>query len=481
MKSVSSRKRFNLMMILLIITLALTFLGTGALAVTPKITITSPPVFGIYSTWFNNMSGTTEGIVPSDYWVAPLLYIPGLNSHSKPYGDDFGPYARVIDIYTDSNGTGVWTTPMQTGGIDHLATLAMVYLIPKTSYPACYPLVSGGSIPASLESAAVASDRVLITPQRTINWSGQDWLVKTSIGDNLSGRVGPGRNYFSDSSDIVWIDMSGKLHLRIAKVDGEWTCSEINSLTRLGYGTYKFYVDSRLDNLDKYATLGMFTWSDLAPVAGNREIDLEFTTWGDSILPNNAQYVIQPYGNPGNILRYQMTSAAPSIHSFVWEPGKVSFASTTGTGLPINSWTHTSASVPISADERVHLNLWLNNSSGSYVPGPVSSQPVEMIISKFEFTPWNDPTHPTFGINGRGANDVLTSAVANKYKFKLWGKVTAKDTKGLTLNDGSQTPLTVLDPGHTFEVGDRLTVEGSFSPVIPKQLDTSIGRITPIQ
>ena len=314
MKKCTFRTQLNSRVIYLFIALFLTFSGTPVCA-TPKLTITQPPAFRQF---WSYMYGTVEGLPSSDYWVAPLLYVPGLGWYSKPYDGDYEPYARVVPVYIYKE-KGDWETEMQTGGIDDLATIVVAYLIPKIAYPACYPFVSGAqNIPASLEAAAVASDRAMTTGQRKITWSGIDWFVKTSLRSADSyDRVGPGRNYFYDSSDNVWVDTSGKLHLKIVNINNKWTCSEISSAIRMGYGTYRFYVDSRLDNLDKYATFGLFTWSDFASVAGNREIDLEFTTWGDnSILPNNAQYVVQPYEVSGNMFRYTMDVLGTDILHF---------------------------------------------------------------------------------------------------------------------------------------------------------------------
>jgi len=479
MKNYTSRMQFNSRVIFLFIALILTLSGTLVGAV-PQLTITQPPAFRQF---WSYMYGTATGIAFDDYWIAPLLYVPGLGWYSKPYDGDYGTYARVIPVYEGWKQVGDWETEMQTGGIDDLATIVVAYLIPKTSYPACYPFVSGAqNIPASLEAAAVASDRAMTTGQRKISWSGMDWFVKTSLRNADSyDRVGPGRNYFYDSNDNVWVDTSGKLHLKIVNINNKWTCAEISSALRMGYGTYRFYIDSRLDNLDKYATLGLFTWSDFASVAGNREIDLEFTTWGDnSILPNNAQYVVQPYGVSGNMFRYTMDSTAPSIQSFLWEPSRIAFSSRNELGPLISNWDYTKLSgIPVTKDERVHLNLWLNNSSGT-VPGPSSGQPVEIVISKFEFIPWQDPARPVVAISGQAASDSLARTASDNFRFKLFGKVASKDCNGFILNDGSATPLNVLDSGHTFSVGDKLTVEGTLSPTTPKLLDTSSGRITPV-
>src|SRR5262245_21295616 len=71
---------------------------------------------------------------------------------------------------------------------------------------------------------------------RTISFSGKTWLVKSS-----TGKVGPGPNYFSDSTDNVWVDAGGRLHLKITKAKGKWSSAEIVSADSFGYGTYRFY------------------------------------------------------------------------------------------------------------------------------------------------------------------------------------------------------------------------------------------------
>jgi hypothetical protein len=70
---------------------------------------------------------------------------------------------------------------------------------------------------------------------KTLQFSGYDWLVKTS-----DSKVGPGPNYFSDSADNVFVDAQGQLHLRITESDGRWYCAEIISTRSFSYGTYRF-------------------------------------------------------------------------------------------------------------------------------------------------------------------------------------------------------------------------------------------------
>src|SRR5436305_806293 len=67
------------------------------------------------------------------------------------------------------------------------------------------------------------------TNGRTISFSGYTWAVKAS-----TGRVGPGPNYFSDSTNNVWVDTQGRLHLKITKVGGRWNCAEVINQQSLG-------------------------------------------------------------------------------------------------------------------------------------------------------------------------------------------------------------------------------------------------------
>src|SRR5207249_11617860 len=89
-----------------------------------------------------------------------------------------------------------------------------------------------------------------------IRFSGYEWNVKTS-----RGHVGPGPNIFSAQG--VQVDEHGYLHLRVAKINGRWVCSEVISTRSFGYGTYRFVVHDTA-TLDVNAVLGLFLWDTLA-------------------------------------------------------------------------------------------------------------------------------------------------------------------------------------------------------------------------
>jgi hypothetical protein len=211
--------------------------------------------------------------------------------------------------------------------------------------------------------------------QRTVRFSGYDWTVKSSTTP-----VDPGPNFFSDTLDNVFVDSQGRLHLKITFRDGKWWAAEVVNTTQFGYGKYAITVESPNVFATDKGIFGAFTYSDdSGPRGANREIDLEFSYFLAG--PNNAQYVVQPFAGPGNLYRFLMPSPPVSTHSFNWLPFMVNFESSTPSGV-IAAWTTTSPSIPLTGDQKFHLNLWLGGGQG-----PADGQEIEAIISSFTYTP----------------------------------------------------------------------------------------------
>jgi len=215
-----------------------------------------------------------------------------------------------------------------------------------------------------------------------LQFSGYDWTVKSS-----SRRVGPGPNYFSDSNDNVTVDSQGQLHLKITQREGHWYCAEIVSTRSLGYGTYRFYLDTAVDNLDPQVVLGMFTWSDARDFE-HREIDIEISRWGQ-VDNKNGQFVVQPHTRFQNIVRFQIPiNLSASTHLFTLKPDSVFCQSRRGpaTARPESSSViqeHTfTQGIPQASGENARINLWL---LGGHTPA--NNMEAEVIVSKFEFVP----------------------------------------------------------------------------------------------
>jgi hypothetical protein len=221
---------------------------------------------------------------------------------------------------------------------------------------------------------------------KSVTFSGLHWLAKVS-----SAKVGPGPNFFSQ--DNVSVDAQGRLHLKITKSAGKWQCSEVVLQEILGYGTYRFYVDSTLDNLDPSVVLGLFTWND-DPAYNHRELDIEFARWG-SAANKNGWYTVQPYNVAGNQASFiQPSTTAGSTHILDWlrDPASgslsASFSSLFGFAIapsPSNQLIYQntfSNGVPPTGGENVRMNLWLFQGRA-----PAGRNSVEIIVNKFEFVP----------------------------------------------------------------------------------------------
>ncbi|MCH7227940.1 glycoside hydrolase family 16 protein [Haloferula sp. A504] len=338
-------------------------------AQTPGISLTSVPVMGSPA----DLSGVVSEVTPADFRVAVYLFVQGW--WTKP--TDAAPLTVI-------QNDGTWSCDITTGGADAYATKIAAFLVPQSYTP---PLAHGLAVlPEELETNSVASVITERGSPNAFHWCGYDWDVKNSGGYLF----GPGPNRFTDSTDNVWVDATGRLHLRITFRDGQWLCPEVVSSRAFGYGSYRFFLDSAVDDLDPNVVLGLFTYDhDPTTTGGHREIDVEFSRWGNAADSTNAQFVVQPYILSGNLTRWSVPATAPTTHSFTWSAGRVDYVSHNGTFAPppasipqIATWSNTSASVPTPGDERVRMNLWLFNGTS-----PSDGQEVEVVISRFAFIP----------------------------------------------------------------------------------------------
>ena len=179
------------------------------------------------------------------------------------------------------------------------------------------------------------------SPLKMIHFSGYDWLAR----DLLSYRGGS-MNSFDPAK--AWTDENGALHLRVTKNQDGWSCAEVQLTHSLGYGTYVFVVRD-ISHLESPVVLSLFTWDGMGTDLNRQELDIEMSQWG---VPNgeNAQYVVQPYYLPTNVVRFN-APAGVLTHAFRWEPRQVTFttyagAQLTGRANPLNQHVFT-AHVPV--------------------------------------------------------------------------------------------------------------------------------------
>lgn len=255
------------------------------------------------------------------------------------------------------------------------ATRFTAYLLPASLTPQCN--TGTATTPFIIQHNAIASASLPRLPQfSTISFGGLDWYVK-----DAPVQVYPGPQFFLQNN--AFVDSQGQLHLRITPCGGSWCAAEVYTKQVLGYGTYRFTVNSQINNLDPNVALGLFSWDAQAGDQYNREWDIEFSRWGNASATANAQYVVQPYDGPRNIQHFLMGSASPSTHVISWTPAQVGFVSSTATTNPVSQWTYTGAGadIPTPGDVHLHLNFYVAAGKPS-VPGTQ-----EVIISAFQYQP----------------------------------------------------------------------------------------------
>jgi hypothetical protein len=224
-------------------------------------------------------------------------------------------------------------------------------------------------------------DAVRTGGSSTIYWSGYTWNVKH--GTSLY----PGPNRWSNNN--VWVDANGYLHMKITYVNGYWYAAEIGTTQNLGFGTYQFWVEGRIDLLDPNVVLGLFGY---AGPDGQNELDIEFSRWG---APNgyNASYTVYPsvagYTTPPHSFNLSLEGTF-TTQRYRWESGRVHFQTLGGhrddNVNQIHDWdfaptTNATQKIPQSAMP-ARINLWLMNGTP-----PMNGQEVEIVIRRFTYTP----------------------------------------------------------------------------------------------
>ena len=215
-----------------------------------------------------------------------------------------------------------------------------------------------------------------LLPVKTLHFSGYDWTARSAASFR-----GGSNNSFDPAN--AWTDESGALHLRINKSGDDWTCSEVKLTRSLGYGTYRFTVRD-VSRLEPSAVLTLLTRDGVGTDENGHELDVEISRWGQAGM-DNAQYVVQPYYIPVNIVRFP-APAGILTYSIHWEPGRATFSTVVQSGdaaTPriVNEHVFTSG-VPSEGGDAVRINFYVFR-KGSI---PLKSSN-EVVIDKFEYLP----------------------------------------------------------------------------------------------
>jgi DNA-binding NarL/FixJ family response regulator len=131
----------------------------------------------------------------------------------------------------------------------------------------------------------------------TLHFSGLQWKVRTIPGDQ-----GSKTNEYS--SNNVYVDDSGALHLRLRRSSRGWVCSEVQSMRSFGYGTYSLNI-SDVAQLESAVMFSAFTYFDKPLDGDHRELAIRLTRRG--VASNtNAEFSIQPSFVPANFYHFNV-------------------------------------------------------------------------------------------------------------------------------------------------------------------------------
>jgi hypothetical protein len=245
----------------------------------------------------------------------------------------------------------------------------------------------------------------------SLSFSGYTWGIKLS-GSSPSDAFDPGPNFWSNDPSVVNVAADG-LHLKINQINGVWECGEVYLTESLGYGTYTVHVSSRLDQLDQNTVAApLFIYAGFG-----QELDNEYSGSGGLIpAPYNAQFVVQPYTVPGNLVEYVQPPTARFSSRMEWAADQVTFTTWNGwSSVPaasdiIYQWTYTGGYIPSPGQERVRMNLWLLNGNA-----PVNGIGDEMIINSFAF----QPASAASVVGPQGGAQVQTGSQAGVRKSRI--------------------------------------------------------------
>jgi len=135
--------------------------------------------------------------------------------------------------------------------------------------------------------------------------------------------------------------------------------------------------------------VGFFTYDHGDTINHHREIDIEFSTWGNE-KNSNSQYVLQPSDKPENGHRYETDLSKKTRHMINWRKGKISFASgyvTTENDSEVYKkyaeWTYKPEKNLKKSTEKFSMNVWLFKADF-----PSDFNDYDFVVSKFEFIPY---------------------------------------------------------------------------------------------
>ncbi|MGZ6634291.1 MAG: hypothetical protein ACXVII_15260 [Solirubrobacteraceae bacterium] len=225
-------------------------------------------------------------------------------------------------------------------------------------------------------TAAVVLSLLLALPlaahAKTLQWSGYAWSLRAGTG-------GPGvGNIWSDRNATV---KKGNLLLSIVPSETICTSVELTSNWTVGFGRYRWVVNSDLSQASPASVLGLFTYSpQMAPSFG--EQDFEFTrAWSAPPQLWPGWLASWHAGTARAFSNFDVPSTPPDTATITWRKRSISFLLTHRYHRVVFSRTVKTGLVPKGL--RVHMNYWVANQS----PVAARGAAPQMSIRSFTYTP----------------------------------------------------------------------------------------------
>ncbi|WP_150133239.1 hypothetical protein [Acidisarcina polymorpha] len=276
--------------------------------------------------------------------------------------------------HTEISEDGSWRAQI------HLGSEYAAILSKEDSQPSQY-LDALPTLGKTIDAIAVAGGGGIEIPtpddpshETTLRFSGLQWKVRTVPGDRASKT-----NEYS--SDNVFVDDAGTLHMRLIRNSHGWVCSEVNSIRSFGYGTYTFNI-SDVAQLEPAVMFSAFTYFDRPLDGDHRELAIRLTRRG--VASNtNAEFSIQPSFVPANFYHFNVPPG-PLQLNMKWRADQGEFTISRDQiplKQPLESWPFNTG-MPIPNDTHVFINLC----NYGYAPSPPTHD-AEVVVKRFEFFP----------------------------------------------------------------------------------------------
>ena len=243
------------------------------------------------------------------------------------------------------------------------------------------------AIPAC--SAQAADNSKPATPAApTISWAGHTWRVTNG------GMAGVAKGNPANVS----IDSHGYVHLRIVKRDGVYTAAEMFSTDMMGYGTYQWWIQGKIDDMDKATVLGLFPYGPVRHIGKDAEdeLDIEFSKWNNTLCKGacNADFTFYPatgkiyLGPTERDFEINLNGGTLTTARLVWTPTSVTGTIMSGlqpigtTANVLKTWTFTPTDPMARIPQQpmpTGMNLWC------FKVLPSTDQ--EVVLQDFQFAP----------------------------------------------------------------------------------------------